>query len=122
MKTFFFILLILINFCNKAAAQAGVSINNPNASAALDLSSISNKGLLIPRVSLSGLSDSNSIAGAHPAVALWLYNTNAGLGDGAELYTWQGSKMQIFLPERAIIFGMEAAKQKFFHQQTGETI
>lgn len=54
--------------------QAGVGTTSPHASAALDVSA-PNKGLLPPRVSLSGINDVATITA--PAAGLLVYNTAA---------------------------------------------
>ena len=59
----------------------------PDSSAMLDIIS-SNKGLLIPRVYLSSVTDSTTIA--HPAISLQVYNTNPTLGNG--FWYWDGTK------------------------------
>ncbi len=56
--------------------------NNPDISAMLDIVS-SDKGLLIPRVSLTSVTDNTTIAS--PATSLLVYNTNQNLtGDNAD--------------------------------------
>ena len=54
-----------------------VSINNsgalPNSSSILDMSAVTNKGLLIPQVSLTGKNDNTSISS--PYTSLMIYNT-----------------------------------------------
>jgi hypothetical protein len=77
-----FILLIL--FSQRGVSQ-NIAINtdgsSPDASAMLDIVS-SNKGLLMPRVSLSSTTDVATIA--TPATGLLVYNSNAGItGSGA---------------------------------------
>lgn len=64
---------------SQIAFAQGVGINTltPDPSAALDIVS-SDKGLLIPRVSLQSVSDNATVP--NPATALLVYNTNAGLG------------------------------------------
>ena len=65
-------------------SQQGVSINTlgtpADPSAMLDVSSDS-KGLLIPRVSLTSISDVVTIP--NPAISLLVYNTNASMTGGA---------------------------------------
>jgi len=55
-----------------ANAQVGIGTNSPNASAKLDITA-TNKGLLPPRVALTGTLDVSTIAS--PATALLVYNT-----------------------------------------------
>ncbi len=94
-KSFFnlklnFILCLLSCFHFNLFAQ-NVAINttgnNPDVSAMLDVVS-SDKGLLIPRVSLTSVTDNSTIAS--PATSLLVYNTNASLtgtnADGTGYY------------------------------------
>lgn len=83
-----FFSLLLFHF--KSIAQ-NVAINttgnNPDVSAMLDVVS-SDKGLLIPRISLTSVTDNSTIAS--PATSLLVYNTNESLtgtnADGAGYY------------------------------------
>jgi hypothetical protein len=79
------ILLITLTFFYQAAFSQGVGINTitPDPSAALDIQS-SNKGLLVPRVALTSLTDKTTIL--NPANALLVYNTNTGFSKGAGYY------------------------------------
>jgi hypothetical protein len=92
------ILLILFILINKLIAQ-NVGINStgatPDASAILDIVS-SNKGVLVPRVSLSSTTLSSPITS--PATSLLVYNT-ATAGSGATVvapgyYYWDGTQWQ----------------------------
>lgn len=72
------ITIILIWFSQSLFAQSvGINTNNPDPSASLEVAG-TNKGLLIPRISLQSLTDKATIP--NPATALLVYNTNAGLG------------------------------------------
>ena len=85
------ILLLGIVFAslNTKAQNIGVGTATPNASAILDISA-TNKGLLIPQVSLTGVNDITTIPGA--PTSLLIYNMfNAGSGAGAVIpgyYYW----------------------------------
>jgi hypothetical protein len=59
------------------AQNVGINTQQPDPSSALDIVG-TDKGLLIPRVSLQSLTDNVTIP--NPATALLVYNTNAGLG------------------------------------------
>ncbi|MCF2491183.1 hypothetical protein [Dyadobacter sp. CY347] len=59
------------------AQNVGINTQQPDPSSALDIVG-TDKGLLIPRVSLQSLADNVTIP--NPATALLVYNTNAGLG------------------------------------------
>lgn len=62
-------------------AQVGIGTNSPDASAKLDINA-SNKGVLIPRVSLTGTDDVSTVAS--PTAGLLVYNTaTAGSGSSA---------------------------------------
>ena len=62
--------------------------NSPDTSAMLDVVS-SSKGLLIPRVSLSSLTDAGTIK--LPATSLLIYNTNSGISGGLGFYYNSGT-------------------------------
>lgn len=94
MKKKFFISIIL--FCSvfniyPAMAQ-NVAINSsgasPDTSALLDLQS-TNKGLLIPRLSLTSLTDASTIP--LPAHSVLMYNTNAAVSGGEGYYYNSGT-------------------------------
>ncbi|MEN2402988.1 hypothetical protein GKZ90_0024595 [Flavobacterium sp. MC2016-06] len=92
MKTFFktAILLMVLNGYS-ALAQVGLTGNNPDKSAALDLNS-TNKGLLIPRIKLQSLTDKASISGGNPAISLLVFNTNTVIAEGSGYYYWDAAK------------------------------
>ncbi|MCX7729386.1 MAG: hypothetical protein N2203_07945 [Bacteroidia bacterium] len=85
---------------NKNAWSQNVGVNStgamPHPSAGLDVN-YTNKGVLIPRVSLSSITDAVTIPGA--ANSLLVYNTNAGItgGCGTGYYYWNGSQWVCFL-------------------------
>jgi predicted esterase len=88
MKQFILGILLITILCN-ANAQVAISSNGsqPHPSAILDLKS-SNKGVLLPRVSLTSTTDSITIP--HPEPSLIVYNTNPQLEAGLGLYIWAG--------------------------------
>lgn len=94
MRTVLFIILIGSLFQN-TTAQVGIGTTSPNPSAVLDISS-SNQGLLLPRVSLSDVSDTSldGINTAEPGLLIW--NTNAAVigGSGVGYYSFIGSIWQ----------------------------
>jgi len=72
--------------------QVGIQTNSPDASAALDIVA-SDKGLLVPRVTLtSTLSNPSPVTS--PATGLIVFNTGANQPVG--LYYWTGSTWSIF--------------------------
>jgi len=78
------ILFMLICCSGVLYGQVGMNTNSPDKSAALDMSTTTNKGLLIPNVSLNSTTDVTSIAGGAPAQSLLVYNTKAAItGTGA---------------------------------------
>ena len=88
---YFFISALFIISTNLYAQNIGINPTGatPNASAMLDVSSF-NKGMLIPRVSLTSTSDVTTIA--NPAISLLVYNTNAGMSNGSVgFYYWNGT-------------------------------
>lgn len=82
-----FILLGTIVF-----GQVGIQTNSPDASSALDIVA-SDKGLLIPRVTLSSSLGSASPV-TSPATGLLVFNTGANQAVG--LYYWDGSAWNLF--------------------------
>ena len=82
--------LLLISF-NQAFSQ-NVAINTtggiPDASAMLDIASTS-KGFLIPRVSLTSLTDATTVTST--ATSLLIYNTNAAITNGKGYYFNNGT-------------------------------
>ena len=72
-------------------AQVGINTTTPDASSMLDISS-TNKGLLIPRVSIPNLNAAAPIIS--PATSLLVYNTNGTTGVG--FYYWDGLKWTPF--------------------------
>ncbi len=87
-KRIIFACLITLPFFTNAQ-NIGINTTGaiPNASSILDVSS-SNKGLLIPRVSLNDLNNANPITGA--IESLLVYNTNSTTGKG--FYFWNTTK------------------------------
>lgn len=91
------LLVFLIFFFNIGLAQIGVQTDNPDASSVLDIVS-SDKGLLIPRVSLtSNLSSPSPVTS--PAVGLLVYNSGSAQDHG--FYFWTGSIWKMLKPQEA---------------------
>lgn len=78
-----------------AQAQIGIQTDNPHSSAALEISS-TDKGLLIPRVTLSSSLSSPSPV-TSPAVGLLIYNSGANQDEG--FYFWTGAQWKQLKPE-----------------------
>lgn len=82
------ILTFLIFFSTSIIAQVGVLTDFPDASAAMEISSI-NKGLLIPRVALTAnLSDPSPVTA--PATGLMIFNNGSNQPIG--FYYWNGTQ------------------------------
>ncbi len=81
------VILVLFIF-NLSFSQIGIGTTEPSASSALEIKS-SNSGLLIPRVSLSSTTDTNTITS--PATSLLVYNTNNANDVTSGFYYWEGS-------------------------------
>ena len=90
MKKYFIIAVMLLNYT--VYCQVGIGIAAPDPSAVLDVSS-SSKGLLIPRIALTGTTDAATITA--PATGLLIYNTaTAGTAPNAVVpgyYYWNGT-------------------------------
>jgi len=77
------------DFVAKDNGQIGIGTGSPDASAALEVSS-TNKGMLIPRVALTGSTDQTTIPS--PATGLMAYNTGAaGLAFKGFVF-WNGTE------------------------------
>lgn len=88
----FVLIALLFNSTFIPTSAQNVAINatgnDPDASAMLDIQS-SNSGLLIPRVSLSSLTDASAIS--NPASSLLIFNSNAALAGGKGFYYNSGT-------------------------------
>ncbi|AZB11446.1 hypothetical protein EG344_22720 [Chryseobacterium sp. G0162] len=82
------LLLLLLFFENNLQAQIGINTVTPNPSSVLDAVG-SNKGILIPRIALTGNSDTTTIPS--PANSLMIYNTAAVNGVLPGYYYWSAS-------------------------------
>ncbi|MES2796197.1 MAG: PHB depolymerase family esterase [Bacteroidota bacterium] len=90
MKKLESLLLFFLIISQFGHAQVGINATGalPDASAILDVKS-NNKGLLIPRISLTSITDNVTIP--NPALSLMVFNTNASLPEGSGYYGWNGS-------------------------------
>ncbi|HMJ48264.1 MAG TPA: tail fiber domain-containing protein [Ferruginibacter sp.] len=88
MKSVFTMLAILAISMTGNAQAVGIGTVTPNSSAMLDITS-NNRGMLVPRVSLTSLSDAATIAS--PATSLLVYNTNAAVTGGVGFYYNSGT-------------------------------
>lgn len=86
------IAFFMIIFASQATAQIGINTTNPDPASILDIAG-SDKGLLVPRVSLTNLTSIAPITGGSPE-SLIIYNTNSATGKG--FYYWSGSNWQSF--------------------------
>lgn len=94
MKNFYITLLFFIigNIIYGQSGSVGIGTNTPNESAILDLVS-SNKGIMIPKVSLNPANASDySFMAAQPTASLLVYNINAAFSGGKGIYFWDGTK------------------------------
>ena len=89
MRTIF--LLVAVTFSISTFSQVGIGTTSPDGSSILDINS-NNSGLLIPRVSLSDVSNGTTPINS-PAVSLLVYNTNVSTtgGNGVGYYYWNGT-------------------------------
>jgi len=81
-------------FVIKDNGSVGIGTSAPVASAILDISTVNNKGVLLPKVALTGTKDATTIAS--PATGLLVYNTAiAGTAPNdvsPGYYYWDGAK------------------------------
>lgn len=70
-------LLAVLLWQSANAQSVGINTNTPDASSILDINS-SNRGVLMPKVSLESITDKSTVA--NPAHALLIYNINTQIG------------------------------------------
>jgi hypothetical protein len=106
---FAFSMMVSFQFSEDLLAQAvGINTSTPDASAVLDIQS-NNKGILIPRVSLTSMTDATAIT--NPANSLLVWNTNAALLFGAGYYYNSGT------PDTPQWLGIQAKKSASFEDK-----
>jgi hypothetical protein len=88
MKMIIAFLVALFVFLNGNTQRVGINTHTPHVSAVLDINS-NDKGLLIPRVYLTGINDSVTITS--PAASLLVYNTNTNMPGGKGFYFNSGN-------------------------------
>jgi hypothetical protein len=81
------------DFVAKDNGQIGIGTSSPDASAALEVTS-TNKGMLIPRVTLTGSTDQTTIPS--PATGLMVYNTGTGALTYKGFIFWNGTEWRTF--------------------------
>lgn len=99
MKNYYLFIMLFISA--SLSAQVGIGTMDPSQSAELEISS-ADKGILIPRVSLTSLNSSSPIA-TTPEESLVVYNTTenaSGLVKG--FYYWTGSSWTILATKENI--------------------
>ncbi|MEO6720382.1 MAG: tail fiber domain-containing protein [Ferruginibacter sp.] len=88
--------ILFVSYHTKAQQSVGIGTTTPHNSAVLELKH-TNKGLLIPRVALTGTADVATITS--PAVSLLVYNTATTVGGTAVspgYYYWNGAAWAMF--------------------------
>ncbi len=94
MRTLLFI-IFLGSLHQNIAAQVGIGTTSPDPSAILDINS-TDQGLLIPRISLSDVTDTSLDGTTNAATGLLIWNTNAAVtgGSGIGYYSFNGTGWQ----------------------------
>ncbi len=82
-------LMLFILFSSFSYSQVGIGTNAPDDSAILDVTS-TNKGLLAPRIALTGVTDATTIS--NPANGLLVYSTGTGGLDYIGYVYWTGTE------------------------------
>tara|TARA_R110000851_G_scaffold190370_2_gene340980 strand:- start:125 stop:1675 length:1551 start_codon:yes stop_codon:yes gene_type:complete len=83
-----YIFLVLFLFSFLSFSQVGINTTTPDPSSILDVSA-TDRGVLFPRVALTGTADNNTIL--NPAVSLLVYNTATTADLNPGFYYWNGS-------------------------------
>lgn len=91
MRKLIFVIVFLL-LCPNLWAQVGIGTTAPDASSALDIAS-TDKGILIPQVSLNDVTDTMLDGVNTSATGLLIYNTNAAVtgGNGVGYYYFNGT-------------------------------
>ncbi len=90
-KYLFLLLFLLVGVGNGIMAQQGFGTNAPDASAVVEMKA-SNKGVLLPQVSLSGTNDLTTIVSPDPALLVFNVNVTTGTNSVKPgLYYWNAS-------------------------------
>lgn len=92
MKNFITAVGLFLVFHSFAYAQVGIGTSAPNASAMLEINS-KNKGLLIPSISLSSLTDATTISS--PATGLLVWNNGSGSLAATGFYFWNNNQWNL---------------------------
>ncbi len=115
---FVFCLLFIVTVSIKA--QVGVGTNSPNGSSMLEINA-TNKGVLIPRVTLTGSTDATTIA--TPATSLLVYNT-ATTSDVVPGYYYNsgtsGSPVWIRLNTSSLVTGANSGETIRWNSSTSQ--
>lgn len=92
MKKNITLFLLVFNWMALTAQNVGIGTNTPHPSAKLDVTA-TDRGLLLPRVTLVAVNDGTTPVNA-PATGLLVYNTNATVtgGSGEGFYYWNGTQ------------------------------
>ena len=92
------VFLFFLSLQLKSQNNVGIGTVNPEASAMLDITA-TDRGILIPRVSLTNITSSVPVNLAVPGLLIW--NTNASVtgGTGIGFYYWDGAKWQSLLAD-----------------------
>lgn len=117
MKKLLFFFVILFSSFQLSAQSVGINNNGtpPDSSAILDIKS-NNKGVLLPRIFLTGLYDSLTIP--KPAISLLVFNINTNLPPGgAGYYAWNGKSWDLILSTSNVFI---EGKNKFVTEVDGD--
>lgn len=96
------ITFIFLLFTGIAFSQVGINTENPDASSILEIYS-TDKGVLIPRVELTGNQDTATISS--PAIGLLVYVTGSHMTNG--FYYWDGTEWVSIKGESNINWSLE---------------
>lgn len=100
-------ILILVGLVSNS--QTGIGTITPDISSQLEVFS-NNKGVLLPKVTLSGETDKTSIQGGAPAVGLLVYNTGINPDFPTKGFMfWNGSKWRLLMDGNTLKAKIEGA-------------
>jgi hypothetical protein len=100
-KMIFLALMLIMLSATSMKAQVNIgSLDNPHASAVLDLSKSANLGLLLPQFPLQSVSEWQLSSSEAKGEGMMIYNTNDDVpgGNGKDLYVWTGNSWRPICP------------------------
>lgn len=112
--------LIIVLIGGTANAQVGIGTLNPNKSAQLEVLS-NDRGILIPRVNLDGISDTRTITNGN-VESLLVYNSNTTSTINPGYYYWFANKWNRLINQNDLVNLDTNTKNRSFQVENGSLL